>query len=425
MEIEAIIKDMNKNSPRYRLLDAILYCNQRVNEIAVAHSDMKVTKSYFASIVKYIRDNVIVVRLTVPNEANAFKVFETLNDRGLDLSAVDLLKNHLFGLAHDQSKERLTQIENRWVRITQELKHVKEDEFLKVYWTSRYGRTQLDEIFDDVKERFKTGDQAIDLSIDLLKTAEQYVALDVPADVTWSKHTDNVKDAIGAFVILGSKQVRAPILAAYEKLEGKNFEQVLKLLEAVIVRWQVIGGRRTGAIEIALAKLAEQIWTGAIKNGYDAKRIISDVYLDDAEFRADFETKDDLSSQKAVYLLRKIEEHESKQSNKSKTKDAEPKKTVTLEHIFPRNPGSGWKVELAKEPKLVEHVSYIGNLCLLSSSRNRRAGQSDFSSKKKIYAESGLITTSAVADVNEWGIYQIKHRQAWLAKKAVVVWSFP
>jgi len=31
---------------------------------------------------KYIRDAVVVVRLTVPNAANAFRVFETLNDRG-------------------------------------------------------------------------------------------------------------------------------------------------------------------------------------------------------------------------------------------------------------------------------------------------------------------------------------------------------
>ncbi|MBW8879261.1 MAG: DUF262 domain-containing protein, partial [Acidobacteria bacterium] len=55
---------------------------------------------------------VIVVR--VPDEANAFIIFETLNDRGLDLSIADLLKNYVFG----RSENRLEEARANWIKAT-------------------------------------------------------------------------------------------------------------------------------------------------------------------------------------------------------------------------------------------------------------------------------------------------------------------
>src|SRR5215207_1169562 len=100
----------------------------------------------------------------------------------LDLSAADLLKNYLFGLAYDISPQLLQQIEHRWSQLTHELTEVNEAEFLKVYWTSRHGRTQLDDIFEDARKRVKSGDEAVTLSIDLLEGAEHYVALESADD---------------------------------------------------------------------------------------------------------------------------------------------------------------------------------------------------------------------------------------------------
>jgi hypothetical protein len=52
-------------------------------------------------LVEYLEDGVKIVRLNVQSDVNAYTVFETLNDRGLDLSVLDLAKNHLFGRASD------------------------------------------------------------------------------------------------------------------------------------------------------------------------------------------------------------------------------------------------------------------------------------------------------------------------------------
>ena len=86
----------------------------------VKFNDSEATAAYFAKLIKFLRDTVMVVRLTVPNELNAFRVFETLNDRGMDLSAIDLLKNYMFGLAFEDSPVCLGQMEHRWSQANQD-----------------------------------------------------------------------------------------------------------------------------------------------------------------------------------------------------------------------------------------------------------------------------------------------------------------
>ena len=52
-------------------------------------------RAYRGMLVRLLGE-VEIVRITAPSEKDAFRLFETLNDRGLDLSAADLIKNKLF-----------------------------------------------------------------------------------------------------------------------------------------------------------------------------------------------------------------------------------------------------------------------------------------------------------------------------------------
>ena len=63
-----------------------------------------------AGIIQFLEHKARVIQVTVPSQANAYIIFETLNDRGKDLSASDLLKNHLFGRAED----RIEEVQAKW-----------------------------------------------------------------------------------------------------------------------------------------------------------------------------------------------------------------------------------------------------------------------------------------------------------------------
>lgn len=63
--------------------------------------------------VKYIREHVKVICVTVPSHENAYTIFETLNDRGLDLTKADLLKNHLLRTAG----KRVAEAQTKWAQM--------------------------------------------------------------------------------------------------------------------------------------------------------------------------------------------------------------------------------------------------------------------------------------------------------------------
>jgi hypothetical protein len=413
-EIRKERNSIHKHAPNFELLDAIAYCHERVNKIAERDGDRQKTSGYLIGLAKYIRDSVIVVRLTVPNEANAFRVFQTLNDRGLDLSAFDLLKNYLFGLAYDQSASDLRQIEMRWAQITQTLSGVSQEDFLKVFWTSRNGKTQLDIIFDEVREQCKTAQEATDLSIDLLESAEYYAALETSDDPAWAKYLPQSRELLSSLRLLGSKQVKPVILSAVKVFDVNEFDRLLRLLEVLVVRYQLIGEGRTGGLEISFSRLAQQIYKGTITTASDALRSLADIMPNDSVFHDTFAKKENLSNQKAVYVLKKLEKHE-RQLNKGGHGQELTAGSVTLEHILPKTPCKTWIEVVTKDPEIIgDCVSRLGNLCLITETKNREAAdlllmkkdsythRAIYSQHKKLHTTTSGTDNQLITDKRPW-----------------------
>jgi hypothetical protein len=177
---------------------------------------------------------------------------------------------------------------------------------------------------------------AQDLSTDLLEASEHYAALDESDDPVWAPFTPECRKLIGNLKILGSKLARPAILSGLKKLDAKDFERLLWVLEVIIVRWQVIGAGRTGTIERQCARLAELIWEGKVKNRTGMIETLSDLYIDDKTFLERFADQDNLTNQKAAYLLRRIEEHERSVAIGKSGAELSPSLSLTIEHILPK-----------------------------------------------------------------------------------------
>ncbi len=94
----------------------------------------------FAQFIDRLSDSLFFTVITVTDELNAYRVFETLNARGVRLSSTDLLKNYLFSVLskaaeHDQE---LRILEDRWEKIVGRLGSESFPEFLRVHWNSRH-----------------------------------------------------------------------------------------------------------------------------------------------------------------------------------------------------------------------------------------------------------------------------------------------
>jgi hypothetical protein len=73
-----------------------------------------------------------MVTLFVQSEDLAFTIFETLNDRGLELSPLDLVKNFLFSRVSNDAA-MLRDMEDRWTQMMSTLANVRADNFLKAF----------------------------------------------------------------------------------------------------------------------------------------------------------------------------------------------------------------------------------------------------------------------------------------------------
>lgn len=102
-------------------------------------ADATLRKFYF-----YLTNNVKLIRVKTASMARALLVFETINDRGVSLDSMDLIKNLLFMHASEKEFEKLKTI---WGELTKRLFEAKENplRFLRYYILATYNVDELRE----------------------------------------------------------------------------------------------------------------------------------------------------------------------------------------------------------------------------------------------------------------------------------------
>ena len=119
----------------------------------------------FTGFVGALVDKLFFTVITVTNALNAFKVFETLNARGVRLSSTDLLKNHLFSVVGtgDIHETKMQVLEDRWERIVGVLGRESFPEFLRFYWNSHHKLIRKTDLFNAVRRNVTTRQEAFSL----------------------------------------------------------------------------------------------------------------------------------------------------------------------------------------------------------------------------------------------------------------------
>lgn len=422
-DIEKALKGCKKEDRNRALLEAIVYVNKRIRDIAGRFSDTDLARDYLLSMVTYITTTVQIVRLVVRGDEAAYTIFETLNDRGMELSPLDLVKNYLFSRAEKEKGRTLRDMEERWTEMMTLLSTVKADSFLRAFWASRHGVLEGTKLFAAFKRVYSAPSAAYDVSVDLRSTAENYVALSDAGDAVWASHSLAARKSVAGLAILGSTQMHPIMLAALEKFETREIERLFRLLEVIAVRYQLVARGRPGRIESLGGRTAKQIYDGKLITATAVFSELRELYTTDDVFRSEFSLKTERESKKAAYLLRGLEHQALLQQQDIHHRETTPD-AVTIEHVLPKNPGDGWVAALEGDPEFhSEYLYRIGNLCLLSDA-NRTLGNKSFEEKKAILATSKLITTRSISEYAKWDRSSIDRRQRWLADLAVAQWRF-
>ena len=371
--------------------------------------------------IEFLHDAAKVILIMVPGRVgNAFKMFETLNARGVTASQTDILKNFLF----DKAKDRIGDIHPRWIAMLSTVETLGEDDLLLTFirhaWISQDGPTIERELGEKIEASIKSERQAVEFIMTLNSAAVDYVALLMPREHSrWSDFSRSCRDCIYTITReLGGEQIRPLMLAIARRFSVKEAEKAFELLLSWSVRFLIVGGGGGGLLDRNYGQRALSVTKGEISTTKKLAQSMEDVVPNDEVFKRAFSVATVRRGNLARYYLRALELYV-KDEKKPQLVPTEDTTAVNLEHILPVTPSKDWNIST---DIAAAYYRRLGNMVLLNAKENVDIGNDSFAEKRPILKRSPFILTSDVAKSREWGPRQIETRQKHLAEFAPDVW---
>jgi hypothetical protein len=383
----------------------------------------------------YINRQARVLSVFVRDEFAAYRMFETLNDRGLRASQVDILKNYLFSRCDtrlDEAKKHWTEIDTRIEPLGNRNAADEDDEpdepdkssdpmlhFFRHLWVTREGPTKAKDLAEGVRTNLTNEVRVLRFMAAAAAAAKDYVAISRPDDPKWRSYPPGAKQNIATLLNhLRVNQIKPLVFAIAHYLDPKEGAKALQLCVSWSVRFLIVGGRG-GMLDTQYSRRAHEIGKGDITTARDLREKMRPYVPSDDEFEQQFAVAHVSRQWLSRYLIRAIEKARKGLPHPEYVEN-EDVSDVNLEHILPLRPGPEWKIDQDVADAL---YNLIGNQAIISTSKNLEAGNRGFEFKKGIFKNSGYVTTSEIAEYgNDWGRAEILDRQSKLAALAPRTW---
>ncbi len=360
--------------------------------------------------IEYILNNVYMIRIDCENTAFAIKLFQVINDRGLDLTNADLIKSFLIGKVEEKYniKEKEDEFISHWQSIEELIKQsdISINDLFILYEYYALASNPKKSLYEEIKKVFEDIDP-IDAVVDVKKMAKFYL----------EKFYNNEDKIITSLRYLRwGHYVRSIIMSAYMVGFEEKEELFKEIRKFFYLYW--ISGYTLNKVKHLSFKLIELIKGKDLEKikEFLEEKIKKDRVIEYAKENLNYEYIDSFAWIKPVLLL--IEHNR----DDSEVYPYLSLKNIHLEHILPLGfeKSKGWS-EIDK--KEAEKVIYsVGNLTLLKGSKNISASNEDFEIKKKIYGGkkdkmTSFKITEELLNYEKWGIDEIKERKSRLIKE--------
>lgn len=370
----------------------------------------------------YFMHKVNFVQIETPSVSDALKIFETINERGVGLNSMDLLKNLIF---QQLERDDFQKINNEWKVITKTLEkdNQKPLRFLRYFIMANYlvrdtkdGEViREDEIYEwIIKHADLCGYEKDPLGF-VKKVQEGSEAYTLffrgnTLDGKKSIELENIRNLGG-----GAFSQHLVMLLAAKDLPNDLFLHLVRQIESLIF-YYFITKTPAKALEARFSKWADEL-RDVVKNN-DQKNALNN-FIDNAfiaekkrlesTYSAMFTnlTINSLQRYKIKYILAKIAQYiESKRIGGEGAGDLERyiDKKIEIEHILPNTPTQELITPFNDLESYNNYKIKLGNLTLLEKPHNIVAGRNYFEDKKNIYKQSTFYLTKSIAQKDNIGI---------------------
>jgi hypothetical protein len=395
----------------------------------------------------FLTNNVKLIRIKTTSIADALKLFETINDRGVRLTSMDLLKNLLFMHAKQKDFEAL---KDTWKDLIDTLFKAKENplRFLRYYNFASYNVERLEEdgiyrwlLENEVQVGYKSNPMGFAYQLLAAAQAYTYFLKGKNVDGSPNRFLDNIR------YLSGAARQHLILLLAGRHLPKDAFELLSQQLENLFFAY-IITHELTRKFEGTFARWSTEL--RKTRNSFELKSFIAERFEPAkkdlvARFQLAFQelNEDSLQQYRLRYILAKISQHVDEVAELPPSKELKNyiNNKIDIEHILPQTPSKTVFESFDKPDEYTKYMHLLGNLTLLEKDIDAAIRNGPFIEKQGPYTMSIILLTKSLGTqiqvgqnaahdraarllecFDSWTSKDVERRQRMLGRLAEKVW---
>ncbi len=389
-----------------------------------------------------INEDCTVIHIETTTKTEAYRLFQVLNDRGINLTNGDLLRSRTLELLDNVEFELIqNDVESSWDYILKDSAKITE-EFFKSYYASCNGvRPGSNTMFDDLLEKFFPQHKKLSVVLsdaeEIKKTINQIKAeYDNYKTIIEGRWLYPIAQPIAQWdcerlrilIVELDHSLCIPLLLSASSLDHKKFAKLTQLLELFIFRYKYICNNHVGSLGKVYLEEAIEIRKDPINYNIENLRkklkLLQESNAQDDKFRAllkDIKYQTRASNKLLKYFLITTEYYLQWYINgangvpvcldKSRIFDFS---NTTIEHIYSQNVNGS-----DSDLKMEEIKNTLGNLTILDPYTNSNLGNISYSNKVTYFGSSSVLMNREIkANYQTWNSNTINSRTELLLDMA-------
>lgn len=389
-------------------------------------TDNYLQQSELTKFLAHITNNVVFIQIST-DVSGALKIFETINERGIGLNPMDLLKNLLFTQV---KPDEFTKLKDQWKKITNQLEKHQEKplRFLRYFIMANYkiensrrdNIVREDEIYDWFIDKKNAAvcdyqNHPFEFVQKLIRNVDKFIDFSTGKgnDGQQNIHMDNLRSLCG-----GAFSLHYVLLLAASNLPKAMFDHFVEQLESFLFYF-IFTKTATKELERNFSAWADELRDIANVTNQDDQITKLNKFLQD-RFALNIKSKDaELNDKLKRYTLNSMQQYRTRYLLAKLTQyidfcyqglkiplSLQVYSVSEIEHILPNNPGNALRSDFINRNPGKDYDAYknlLGNLTLLEKPINIVASNDFFIKKCELYKKSKYYMTSSIAQINVVG----------------------
>lgn len=378
--------------------------------------------------------NLVVVGITASRDDNVYRIFESLNNTGLQLSQADLIRNYLFMCLPTKGEAAYVQ---HWLPMQQLLDGGQLELLMYLDLVLRGDeRVRRDDLYSSHQERIRqlAGDEDAVLGyLAELQGRSRLLRLIVASGEEKDERVRAGVERLNRWGALVAYPALMSLLEARSagRATSDELAEAVSYVESFLVR-RMLAGIPSNNLNRIFQTLVGELQTAEGDLPAVTRRVLSGTRM---YWPTDDELRDAIRGRnfywsgrqsQRMFVLRRLEE-----SYPSKERADLYAPELTIEHVMPQTLTEGWLAAVAEDAEpdddpadLAQRLLHtLGNLTL--SGYNEKLSNSEFAVKRHQLGQSNLELNRPIASEERWGPRQILARADDLAVRAAGIWPGP